>query len=176
MNINQPAKKTNYIDKAALYQEFLRYEEKKKKWSQDGKKGYPPLTEKIGEAILTIAEKYASKKSFYHLPYRDEMVSEAIIACVTYVNRFDPQKSNNPFSYITMIVHNAFLQYIFKEKRQYDIKNEVIRRTSLELAFAGFNEFSIVSGSQQYLDLLIKKDDEVKLSDKKMDDEKSKVQ
>jgi hypothetical protein len=39
-----------------------------------------------------------------------------------YCENFDPDKSNNPFSYFTQIIYFAFLRRIQKEKKQNYIK------------------------------------------------------
>ena len=60
--------------------------------------------------------------------------------CVQYIHNFDPEKSTNPFSYFTQIIHYAFLRRIGKEKRQLEIKTKIIEKT-------GFDEVMMIDDS-----------------------------
>ena len=149
-----------YIDKQDLYAEFVRYDKLKKEWTASGKEGYPPITSKMGEAALLISEKMATTYSFAVLPYNEELIDEAVLACVTYMNRFDVEKSDNPFAYTTSIVRNAFLHCIAKHKKQQEIKDALLEQETIGAAFAGFNETGGTIGSQKHLDTLMKYKDE----------------
>ena len=37
--------------------------------------------------------------------------------CLKYIEKFDPEKSSNPFAYFTQVIWFAFLQRIAKEKK-----------------------------------------------------------
>jgi DNA-directed RNA polymerase specialized sigma24 family protein len=50
------------------------------------------------------------------------MVGDGIENCINYARSFDPDKSNNPFSYFTQIVWNSFIHRIQKEKKQQYVK------------------------------------------------------
>ena len=58
--------------------------------------------------------------------YRDEMVADSLESCCRYLHNFDPRKSNNPFAYITQIIHNAFIRRIQKEQKQLYVKMKII--------------------------------------------------
>ena len=64
--------------------------------------------------------------------FRDDMISDGIENCVQYIHNFDPEKSRNPFAYFTQIIHYAFLRRIQKEKKQLDIKNQIIEKTGFD--------------------------------------------
>lgn len=84
----------------------------------------PPLTNKIGEAIMNISHRrcYSPRFVNYAPNWKEEMVSDAIETCVRYAHNFDPNKSNNPFAYLTQLVTNAIFQRIKKEHKQQYIK------------------------------------------------------
>lgn len=86
----------------------------------------PKMHPFIAEAVLRIARKYANRPNFIGYSYRDEMIADAIEICCRNYAKFNPEKSNNPFSYLTQFCHNAFLQRINKEKRQTSIKSRYI--------------------------------------------------
>ena len=52
------------------------------------------------------------------------MISDGIIDCISAVDNFDPDKTNNPFAYFTQIAWNAFIRRIHKEKKQTYIKHK----------------------------------------------------
>ena len=64
--------------------------------------------------------------------YRDDMISDGVENCVQYIDRFDPEKSSNPFAYFTQVIYFAFLRRIAKEKKQMEIKTRMIERTGYD--------------------------------------------
>ena len=84
--------------------------------------GKPPVTDYIGECFLKIAEHLSYRPNFINYPYREEMVGDGIENCLMYATNFDPDKSDNPFSYFTQIIYYAFLRRIQKEKKQDYVK------------------------------------------------------
>lgn len=87
----------------------------------------PQLTNYLGDCLLRIADRLSSKGNFCNYSYKDEMVSDAIENCVVYFDKFDPERSANPFSYYTQIIYFAFLRRIKKEKDQFNIKHKIIQ-------------------------------------------------
>lgn len=88
----------------------------------------PPLPEIVAVAIYKIAHNYARKKNWQHLHFLEEMIGDGIIYCLKYGHNFDPEKSKYPYSYITTMIHNSFLQKIHSENYQRDIKREMWMR------------------------------------------------
>lgn len=94
----------------------------------------PQITNYLGECILKIATHLSYKPNFINYSYRDDMVLDGIENCIQYIDNFDPDKSNNPFSYFTQIIWYAFLRRIAKEKKQTFIKGKLIQ----EIPFDAF--------------------------------------
>lgn len=120
-----PKAKKQYVDNKALYQEFVKYHEKKKEWIANGCPGRrPPLTDKIGQAIMDIAQRRCYSRNFinYTDSWKEEMISDAIETCVMYGHNFNPEKYDNPFAYLTQLVSNAIINRLKKEKKQVYIK------------------------------------------------------
>lgn len=117
--------KKDYVDNKMLYQEFIVYHAKKMKWIEEGAQGKrPPLSDKIGRAIMDIAQRRCYSRNFigYTESWKQEMVSDAIETCVKYVHNFNPEKSNNPFAYITQLVTNAIINRIKIEHKETYVK------------------------------------------------------
>lgn len=67
--------------------------------------------------------------------YKDEMISDAIENLCTYVENFDPDRTDkNPFGYFTKISWYAFVRRIAKEKKQQYIKYKATE------TFGAFND------------------------------------
>ncbi len=91
------------------------------------------ISEELGNAIFIIASNYSRKGSFSSYSWREDMVSEAVLTCLRYMHNFDPDKSKNPnpFAYFTTICHNAFINYIRKQKKHSKIKDICYKNHSL---------------------------------------------
>lgn len=106
-------KKVNYLSNKELMHEFLLSKE------QD------QPTDNLARAFLLLVDRYARRPNFISYSWLDEMKGEALVTLCRGWGSFNPEKSNNPFAYFTQIVHNAFLQYIGKEKKQSEIKSAI---------------------------------------------------
>lgn len=80
---------------------------------------------KLGSMILQIVDGLAHRPNFYGYTYIEDMKSEAHLAILKGLKNFDPNKSSNPFAYITQIGWNAFIAFINKEKKKSKIKNRL---------------------------------------------------
>lgn len=120
--IEKPKKKnSHYIDNKKFYQEMIEWKKLVKEAKETGDP-VPPVTEYIGHCFLEIAENLSKKPNFMNYVFKDEMVGDGIENCLMYCDNFNPNKSNNPFSYFTQIIYYAFLRRIQKEKKQNYIK------------------------------------------------------
>lgn len=91
----------------------------------------------LGEMLLHMGYKYATKGNFANYTWKDDMVQQSIEICLTYLKNFDPkkQKRPNPFAYITTIFKNAFINYIKKQGRHSVIKDTCYKNR--EVLFEG---------------------------------------
>ena len=108
-----------YVNNKKMYEVLCAYLEECNKAEKEGKE-LPRIPEYIGACFLKIATNFASKPRFSGYSYTDEMINEAVLTCVTYVRRFNPEITHNPFAYFTQFVKNAFFQYIdIEQTHQY---------------------------------------------------------
>jgi hypothetical protein len=123
-NIPLSSKPAHYINNKELQEEFVKYNKLKKEWIEAGKEGNPPLTNKIGQAILDIATRRTYSRNFvgYSQDWKEEMIGDAIEVCVRYAHNYNSDKYNNPFAYLTQIVSFAIVTRIKKEKKNLYIK------------------------------------------------------
>lgn len=117
------AKAKNYINNKTLYGAMIQYKNSLKE-AESNDKPKPQVPNYIGQSILLICNNLAKKPNFSGYTYKQDMISDGIIDCVSAVDNFDPDKTNNPFAYFTQIAWNAFIRRIHKEKKQTYIKHK----------------------------------------------------
>jgi len=121
---------THYVDNKQLYAVMVEFREKVHAAKADGTPR-PQIPNYVGECILLIAKRLCTKPNFINYSYKDEMISDGIENCISYIDNFDPSKSNNPFAYFTQIIYFAFLRRILKEKKQIYIKHKTMENSML---------------------------------------------
>jgi hypothetical protein len=84
------------------------------------------VTEKLIRMIQMIAERYSRKSNFVNYSFREDMVSAAVMNLCNNALKFNPEKSDNPFSFYTTAIHNSFLQYIADEKKHRQIRDQLL--------------------------------------------------
>jgi len=121
-------KSTNYINNAELYKHLSAYIVKYRKAKAEGKEGnaLPPVPRYVGEVILAIAKNLATKSNFGGYSFREEMIGDGCENCLRYLHNFDPDKSSNPFGYLTLIMWRAFVRRIEREKTESYTKHKMI--------------------------------------------------
>lgn len=126
-NIVKPKKnKNHYIDNKLFFQEMIEWKKKVNEAHQQGDP-VPPVSDYIGMCFYEIAQNLAKKPNFVNYPFKEDMIGDGIENCLMYCSNFDPEKSNNPFSYFTQIIYYAFLRKIAKEKKQNYIKYKYLK-------------------------------------------------
>mgnify|MGYP003117707280 CR=1 FL=1 len=119
-------KKTeHYVDNKVFLEEMKKYRKKVLSARKRNRRD-PPINDYIGECFLKIANHLSYRPNFINYTYKEDMISDGIENCLTYVANFDPEKSNNPFAYFTQIIYYAFIRRIQKEKKQVTIKHKLI--------------------------------------------------
>lgn len=117
----------HYVNNKQLYEALVEYRQVCTTARDEGKQK-PIIPRYVGECILQIAKRYATKPNFVNYTYIDEMISDAVENCIVAgVDNFDPNKTNNPFAYFTQIIHFAFVRRIQKEKKHLYIKYKTMQ-------------------------------------------------
>jgi len=118
--------KKHYVNNKELFEAMVAYQQSIRDAQESGD-DRPPVPEYVGQCLVQIANRLSHKPNFINYSYRDEMISDGIENCITYINNFNPEKSKNPFAYFTQIIYYAFLRRIQKEKKQLYIKHKALR-------------------------------------------------
>lgn len=93
--------------------------------AQEKEEESPIMPDYLGECFLKIAKNLANRPNFSGYTFKEDMVGDAIENCLQYWNNFDPDKSSNPFAYFSQICWFAFVRRIKKEKRNFEINEEL---------------------------------------------------
>lgn len=134
-------KTSHYVDNKKLLAELTQYRKDVQEAKLNQKKK-PRLSNYVGECILLIANKLSNRPNFINYPFKEEMISDGIENCLMYIDNFDPEKSSNPFAYITQIVYFAFIRRITREKKHLYTKHKLIERSMIHNELATQSEYN----------------------------------
>ncbi len=121
------SKAKHYVNNQEFLKAISEWKEVVKESESAGEE-QPPITDYIGDCFLKIAQHLSYRPNFINYTFREEMIGDGIENCLRYVNNFNPEKSNNPFSYFTQIIYYAFIRRIQKEKKQSHVKHKMIEK------------------------------------------------
>lgn len=133
----------HYVDNKKFLVALLEYKKDLKENPKTAR-----ISEYIGDCFLRIAQHLSHKFKFASYQFREDMVSTGVENCVRYIDNFDPEISDNPFSYFTQTIYYAFVRTIKKEKKELYIKCLTLRNTLLsaeETAKAKNNYYNQIS-------------------------------
>jgi len=117
----------------------------KSHWKGDLKKGqfskeHGRITEELGKMYLMLAERYAQRSNWRGYTYVDEMKGQAILQLSQIGLQFDESKSENPFAYYTAAVTNSFTRVLNIEKRNQNIRDDMLEQNGLTPSFTRQNQ------------------------------------
>jgi len=88
-------------------------------------------TEKLARMWMKLCDRYATRGNVRGYTYNDEMRGQAILQLAQIGLQFDESKSNNPFAYYTAAVTNSFVRVINIEKRNQNIRDDILEMNDL---------------------------------------------
>lgn len=140
-------KNAHYVDNKKFFQEIKAW---KIEWDEavSSNSAKPQCPHYLGECFVKISNHLAYKSNFVNYTYRDEMILDGIENCLRYADRFNPEKSSNPFAYFTQITYYSFIRRIKKEARQTDTKLNYLASIDLQQLL---EEVEGDSGDYEYL-------------------------
>lgn len=167
----------HYVNNKEFYQALVEFTTKRRA-AIEADVETPRLTNYIGSTIELIAKKLATKPCFSGYSFVDEMISDGVENCIMYIHNFNPDKSKNPFGYVSLIIHHAFLRRIDKEAKHSYVRHKMMMQGSHihSMEYGGYNdlEFDSVTGSNNDTSYGIIETFETKLQ-KKKDKKKEKL-
>ena len=92
-------------------------------------------TNKLANMWLKLCDRYATRGNVRGYTYNDEMKGQAILQLAQIGLQFDESKSQNPFAYYTAAVTNSFVRVINIEKRNQNIRDDILEMNHLNPSY-----------------------------------------
>jgi hypothetical protein len=92
-------------------------------------------TNKLAMMWLKLVDRYATRGNVRGYTYNDEMKGQAILQLAQIGLQFDESKSDNPFAYYTAAVTNSFVRVINIEKRNQNIRDDILEMNALNPSY-----------------------------------------
>lgn len=84
------------------------------------------ITPTLANMFILLTEKIAQKHNWRGYTYVDDMVGSALLHLSSVGLQFNEARSDNPFAYLTSTVNRVFLRVLQGEKREQDIRDDLI--------------------------------------------------
>jgi len=118
------AKGKYYIDRKELLAEVVKSKELGK------------MSDRLAMMLDLLTTKYAKSPQYIGYSYNDDMQGYAKLNLVNVWDRFNPDKSDNPFAFYTQCIKHSFMQYLNKEKKQRNIRDELLIKNGLTPSYS----------------------------------------
>ena len=92
-------------------------------------------TDTLAMMWLKLVDRYATRGNVRGYTYNDEMKGQAILQLAQIGLQFDESKSQNPFAYYTAAVTNSFVRVINIEKRNQNIRDDILEMNDLNPSY-----------------------------------------
>jgi hypothetical protein len=103
-------------------------------------KDHGKATNKLALMWMKLVDRYATRGNVRGYTYNDEMKGQAILQLSQIGLQFDESKSNNPFAYYTAAVTNSFVRVINIEKRNQNIRDDILELNDLDPSYTRLHE------------------------------------
>ena len=114
-------------------------------------KDHGMMTNNLARMFIKLCERYATRGNVRGYTYNDEMRGQAILQLTQIGLQFDESKSDNPFAYYTAAVTNSFVRIINIEKRNQNIRDDILEMNGMNPSWtrqnSGGGSGAVVSGS-----------------------------
>jgi hypothetical protein len=94
-------------------------------------KDHGQMTNNLARMFIKLCERYATRGNVRGYTYNDEMKGQAILQLTQIGLQFDESKSDNPFAYYTAAVTNSFVRIIDLEKRNQNIRDDILEMNGM---------------------------------------------
>jgi len=101
---------------------------------------------------MKLCDRYATRGNVRGYTYNDEMKGQAILQLSQIGLQFDESKSQNPFAYYTAAVTNSFVRVINIEKRNQNIRDDILEMNNLNPSFTRQSAGEFEAGLKRFND------------------------
>jgi len=99
-------------------------------------KDHGQITNTLARMYIKLCERYATRGNVRGYTYNDEMRAQAILQLTQIGLQFNEAKSNNPFAYFTAAVTNSFVRIINIEKRNQNIRDDMLEMNGMNPSYS----------------------------------------
>lgn len=110
-------------------------------------KDHGQMTSNLARMFLKLCDRYATRGNVRGYTYNDEMKGQAILQLTQIGLQFDESKSDNPFAYYTAAVTNSFVRIINIEKRNQNIRDDILEMNGMNPSWTRQNSGGSSGGS-----------------------------
>jgi hypothetical protein len=93
------------------------------------------ITNTLGSMFMKLVERYSQRGNWRGYTYVDEMRGQALVQLAQIGLQFNEAKSANPFAYYTAAVTNSFVRVINIEKRNQNIRDDILEMNDMTPSF-----------------------------------------
>ena len=127
----------------------------KSHWRGDLEKGkfskdHGQITNTLARMYIKLCERYATRGNVRGYTYNDEMRGQAILQLTQIGLQFDESKSDNPFAYFTAAVTNSFVRIINLEKRNQNIRDDLLEINGMNPSYTRTGEGEWANAVKRY--------------------------
>jgi hypothetical protein len=115
-------------------------------------KEHGTMTNKLAHMFMKLCERYATRSNWRGYTYNDEMRSQALLQLSQIGLQFDESKSQNPFAYYTAAITNSFTRVLNIEKRNQNLRDDILEMNNLNPSYTRQNMGFGGSGGSSYDD------------------------
>ena len=98
-------------------------------------KSHGKATNNLAMMWMKLCDRYATRGNVRGYTYNDEMRGQAILQLAQIGLQFDESKSQNPLAYYTAAVTNSFVRVINIEKRNQNIRDDILEMNDLNPSY-----------------------------------------
>lgn len=113
-------------------------------------KDHGQITNNLARMYIKLCERYATRGNVRNYTYNDEMKGQAILQLAQIGLQFDESKSDNPFAYFTAAVTNSFVRIINLEKRNQNIRDDLLEINGMNPSYTRTGESDYANAMRRF--------------------------
>lgn len=113
-------------------------------------KDHGQVTNNLARMYIKLCERYATRGNVRGYTYNDEMKGQAILQLTQIGLQFDESKSDNPFAYFTAAVTNSFVRIINIEKRNQNIRDDLLEMNGMNPSYTRMGEGDYANAMKRF--------------------------
>lgn len=105
-------------------------------------KTHGSINDNLARMFLKLCERYGTRSNWRNYTYNEEMRGQALLQLAQVGLQFDEYKSQNPFAYYTTAIKNSFTRIVNLEKRNQNIRDDILEINGLNPSWSRQNSGS----------------------------------